>query len=34
MVFAIPSLEKVREMGTSEDDKEDLEVSLCFPKLL
>ncbi|XP_038398495.1 maestro heat-like repeat-containing protein family member 9 isoform X5 [Canis lupus familiaris] len=25
MVFAIPSLEKVREMGTSEDDKEDLE---------
>ncbi|XP_072589836.1 maestro heat-like repeat-containing protein family member 9 [Vulpes vulpes] len=25
MVFAIPSLERVREMGTSEDDKEDLE---------
>lgn len=29
-VFSIPSLEKVRQMGNSEDDKEDIEVSLRF----
>lgn len=28
MVFALPSLEKVREMGNSDNEKEDLEVSL------
>lgn len=31
MVFSIPSLEEVKEMGDQEDDKEDLEVSVCVP---
>lgn len=30
MVFALPSLEKVRDMGNSDNEKEDLEVSLYF----